>query len=150
MQVKIKLALLGGDLVLISLSLALGTYLHFGYPILPTEEYGTAWILSLTIYPLSLYLTRSYEVQPEASSAENLRRPLLGLLIAAAALSLFFFFAPEVRFGRGVFAIANTLLVLFLLIWRLWIFLRLRRRSLNVLLMGNPQAVEMAGQLIRG
>ena len=36
------------------------------------------------IYPLSLYLTRSYEVQPEASSAENLRRPLLGLLIAAS------------------------------------------------------------------
>ena len=101
------------------------------------------------IYPLSLYLTRSYEVQPEASSAENLRRPLLGLLIAAAATSLFFFFAPDIRFGRGIFAIANFLLVFLLLTWRLGIFMRLRRRDLAVLLMGNADAVEMACQLIR-
>jgi exopolysaccharide biosynthesis polyprenyl glycosylphosphotransferase len=101
------------------------------------------------IYPLSFYLTRSYEVQPEASSAENLRRPLLGLLVAAAATSVFFFFAPEVRFGRGIFAIANFLLVYFLLAWRLGVFSRLRRRSLAILLMGSPDAVDMARELIR-
>ena len=113
------------------------------------EQYSTAWVLLPHDLPSSLYLTRSYEVQPEASSAENLRRPLLGLLIAAAATSLFFFFAPDVRFGRGIFAIANVLFVFLLLAWRLGIFLRLRRRSLAILLMGNPAAVEMARQLIR-
>ena len=149
MQVKIKLLLLGGDLVLLSLCLATGCYIHGGKASLLYSMYGTAWILCLMIYPLSLYLTRSYEVQPEASSVENLRRPLLGLLAAAAATSLLFFFAPDIRFGRGIFAIANFLLVFLLLTWRLGIFMRLRRRDLAVLLMGNADAVEMACQLIR-
>jgi exopolysaccharide biosynthesis polyprenyl glycosylphosphotransferase len=149
MRIKIKLALLGGDLILLSLCLAAGTYIRLDdvWPLY--EEYGIAWFFCLMIYPLSLYLTRSYEVQPEASSAENLRRPLLGLLFAATATSFFFFFAPEVRFGRGIFAIANALFVLLLLAWRLGTFLRVRRRSLAILLMGNPTAVEMARQLIR-
>jgi len=149
MRIKIKLALLGGDLILLTLCLAAATYIRLSDVWLLYEEYGTAWALCLMIYPLCLYLTRSYEVQPEASSAENLRRPLLGVLIAAAATSFFFFFAPDVRFGRGIFAIANTLLVFLLLTWRLGIFLRLRRRRLAILLMGNPSAVEMARQLVR-
>jgi exopolysaccharide biosynthesis polyprenyl glycosylphosphotransferase len=148
-RIKIKLSLLGGDLLLLTLCLAVGTYIRLGDVGLLYEEYGTAWFLCLMIYPLSFYLTRSYEVQPEASSAENLSRPLLGLLVAATATSFFFFFAPDVRFGRGIFAIANTLFAFLLLTWRLGIFLRLRRRSLSILLMGNPTAVEMARQLIR-
>jgi exopolysaccharide biosynthesis polyprenyl glycosylphosphotransferase len=149
MQVKIKLLLLGGDLILLSLCLAMGCYIHGGDAALLYTMYGTAWILCLMTYPLSLYLTRSYEVQPEASSAENLRRPLLGLLAAAATTSLLFFFAPDIRFGRGIFAIANFLLVFLLLTWRLGIFMRLRRRNLDVLLMGNADAVKMACQLIQ-
>jgi exopolysaccharide biosynthesis polyprenyl glycosylphosphotransferase len=54
-----------------------------------------------------------------------------------------------IRFGRGIFAIANALYASFLTLWRLWFFLRLRRRSLSVLLMGNATAVETARQLIR-
>ena len=148
-RIKIKLSLLGGDLILLTLCLAVGTYIRLSdvWPIY--EEYGAAWALCLMIYPLCLYLTRSYEVQPEASSAENLRRPLLGLLIATATTSFIFFFAPDIRFGRGIFAIANTLLIFLLLTWRLVVFLRLRRRSLAILLMGNPSAVEVARQLIR-
>lgn len=88
-------------------------------------------------------------MQPEGSSAENLRRPLLGLIIAVTACSFFFYVAPDVRFGRGIFAIANIIFVFALLGWRLAIFTRLRRRSLAILLMGNPHAVEMARQLIR-
>jgi exopolysaccharide biosynthesis polyprenyl glycosylphosphotransferase len=149
MQIKIKLALLGGDLMLLTLSLAVGTYLRLQDVGLLYEEYGTAWLLCLMIYPLSFYLTRSYEVQPEASPAENLRRPLLGLLFAASATSFFVFFAPDLRFGRGIFAIANFLFFFLLLGWRLGIFLRLRRRTLAILLMGNPDAVEIARQLIR-
>jgi exopolysaccharide biosynthesis polyprenyl glycosylphosphotransferase len=149
MQIKIKLALLGGDLIFVTLCLALACYIRADDALLIYTEYPEAWIFCLMIYPLSFYLTRSYEVQPEASSAENLRRPLLGMLIAAAATSVFFFFAPAIRFGRGIFAIANLLLVYFLVAWRLGVFLRLRRRSLAVLLMGNPGAVEMACQLIR-
>ena len=149
MRIKVKLALLAGDLILFSLCLLAGSYIRLGEISPLFGQYSTAWVLCLMIYPLSFYLTRSYEVQPEASSAENLRRPLLGLLIAAAATSLFFFFAPDVRFGRGIFAIANTLYVFVLLTWRLGVFIRLRRRSLSILLMGNPGAVEMARQLIR-
>ncbi len=149
MQIKVKLALLGGDLFFLTLCLALACYIRVGDAWLIYTEYPQAWVFCLLIYPLSFYLTRSYEVQPEASSAENLRRPLLGMLIAAAATSVFFFFAPDIRFGRGIFAIANLLLFYFLLAWRLGVFLRLRRRSLAVLLMGNPDAVEMACQLIR-
>jgi len=149
MQVRIKLALLAGDLVLITLCLALGCYIRAHNASLIYNEYPTAWVFCLMMYPLSFYLTRSYEVQPEASSVENLRRPFLGLLIAPATTSVFFFFAPDVRFGRGIFAIANILLVYFLLAWRLGVFIRLRRRSLAILLMGNPGAVDMACQLIR-
>jgi exopolysaccharide biosynthesis polyprenyl glycosylphosphotransferase len=149
MRTKIKLALLGGDIILFSLCLAVGIYNRLTDVRLLYQEYGTAWILCLIIYPLSFYLTGSYELQPEASSAENLRRPLLGLLIAASITSLIFFFAPDIRFGRGIFAIANVLFFLLLLTWRLGAFLRLRRRSLAVLLMGNLSAVEMARQLIR-
>ncbi len=70
-------------------------------------------------------------------------------MIAASAVSLLFFFAPDIRFGRGIFAIANILYVFFLLVWRLAVFVRLRRRSLSILLMGNPDAIELASQLIR-
>jgi exopolysaccharide biosynthesis polyprenyl glycosylphosphotransferase len=147
-RIKAKLALLGGDLVLLSLCILAGSYIRRSeiWPLF--GQYSTAWILCLMIYPLCFYLTRSYEVQPEASSAENLRRPLLGLLIAASSTSLLFFFAPEIRFGRGIFAIANALYIVVLLLWRLFVFVRLRRRSLSVLLMGNPSAIEMACELI--
>jgi len=148
-RTKIILALLAGDLILLTLCLAAGTYIRLDDVRLLYEEYGTAWFLCLMIYPLCLYLARSYELQPEASSAENLRRALLGFLIAATATSFFFFFAPDIRFGRGIFAIANALYVCLLLTWRLGVFLRLRRRSLAILLMGNASDVETARQLIQ-
>ncbi len=149
MQFKIELALLGGDLLLLTVCLAVATYIRLQDFGLLYEEYGTAWALCLAIYPLSLYLTRSYEAQPEASPVENLRRPLLGLVAAATATSFIFFFAPDIRFGRGIFAIANFLLLFVLLGWRLGVFLRLRRRGLSILLMGSPPSVEIARQLIR-
>ncbi|MFZ0959699.1 MAG: exopolysaccharide biosynthesis polyprenyl glycosylphosphotransferase [Terriglobia bacterium] len=149
LQIKIKLALLVGDILFLALCLAAATYIRLAFVQPLYEQYGTAAALCFMIYPLCLYLTRSYEVQPEGSSAENLRRPLLGLIIAVTACSFFFYFAPDVRFGRGIFAIANILFVFSLLGWRLGIFLRLRRRSLAILLMGNPNAVEIARQLIR-
>ena len=129
MRVKIKLILLMGDLLVLMLCLAAGTYLRLSEIASLDERYSTAAILCLMIYPLSLYLSRSYEVQPEASSAENLRRPFLGLLMAITVCSFLFYFAPDVRFGRGIFAIANVLLVFALLGWRLAVFLRLRRRT---------------------
>jgi exopolysaccharide biosynthesis polyprenyl glycosylphosphotransferase len=147
-RIKVKLALLVGDLILLSLCILAGSFIRRSEIEPLFGQYATAWILCLMIYPLCFYLTRSYEVQPEASSAENLRRPLLGLLIAASSTSLLFFFAPDIRFGRGIFAIANALYIFVLLTWRLGVFVRLRRRSLAVLLMGNADAVEMARQLI--
>jgi exopolysaccharide biosynthesis polyprenyl glycosylphosphotransferase len=148
LQTKTKLALLAGDVVLLAVSLVAGTYIRLGEAWFCFEEKGLATALYLLGYPLSLYLTRAYEVQPEASSAENLRRPLLGLLFAAIAASFFFYFAPPYRFGRGIFAITNVLAALFIIMWRLWFFLRLRRRRLNVLIMGSPAEAETARKLI--
>ena len=148
-RIKAKLVLLVGDLILLSLCILAGSYIRRSEIEPLFGQYSTAWILCLMIYPLCFYLTRSYEVQPEASSSENLRRPLLGLLIAASSTSLLFFFAPNIRFGRGIFAIANTLFIFVLLTWRLLVFIRMRRRSLAVLLMGNADAMELARQLIR-
>ena len=148
-QIRTKLVLLGGDLALLIISLALATHIRDGDILLFYTEYGIATALCLAVYPLGLYLTRAYEVQPEASSAENLRRPLLGLLMAATAISFLFFFAPKIRFGRGIFAIANVLYAFLLTLWRLGFFLRLRQRSLTVLLMGNPLAVETARAVVR-
>jgi exopolysaccharide biosynthesis polyprenyl glycosylphosphotransferase len=149
LQIKTKLALLTGDLVLLTISLALGTYVRLGDAWFSFEENSLATALYLMGYPLSLYLTRAYEVQPEASSAESLRRPLLGLLFAATVTSFFFYFAPTYRYARGIFAITNVLFALFMVVWRLWFFLRLRRRSLSVLIMGNPTEAETARQLIQ-
>jgi exopolysaccharide biosynthesis polyprenyl glycosylphosphotransferase len=148
-RIKIKLALVAGDFFLLALSLAASSYIRLGEDWSLINRYGTATLLCLMIYPLSLYLCRSYDVQPEASSAENLRRPLPGLLIAATASSFFFYFAPEISFGRGIFAIANVLYAILLPFWRLWVFSRLRRLSLTILLMGNSAAVETARQLIQ-
>jgi hypothetical protein len=67
------------------------------------EENWLATALCIAVYPLSLYLTRSYEVQPEASSAQNLRRSLLGLLFATIATPFIFYLAPAYRFARGIF-----------------------------------------------
>jgi hypothetical protein len=147
-QIRTKLAFLAGDVALLAGSLALGNFIRSGGDVVFDENRGLATLLCLIVYPLCLYLTRAYEIQPEASSAENLRRPLLGWMIAAAAISFFFYFAPNHRFGRGVFTIANTFYVPFLTLWRLWYFLRLRRRSLSILLMGNLTAVEKGRPLI--
>ena len=148
-RIKIKLVLLAGDLLVLFLSLAGGAYIRLSEISSLSERYSTAAILCLLIYPLSLYLSRSYEVQPEASSTENLSRPLLGLLIAATACSFLFYFAPDLRFGRGIFAIANVLLILLISAWRFGIFLRLRHQNLSILIMGAPAEVEVARQLIR-
>ena len=78
LRVKIKLILLAGDLVVLMLCLAAGTYIRLSDFESLNDQYSTAAFLCLLIYPLCLYLSRSYEVQPEASSAENLRRPFLG------------------------------------------------------------------------
>ncbi len=123
-------------------------YLRLDDATLIYDYYPTPTSFCLLTYPLCLYLTRSYEVQPQAGSLESLRRPLLGLLIAIAASSLFFYLAPQVRFGRGIFAIVNGLLIFTLPAWRFAIFRLLRHRRLNYLLMGNPAAVEMACELI--
>ena len=148
-QVKTKLAFLSGDLILLALSLLLGNMIRYSGELISLADKGVAIFLCLTVYPLCLYLTRAYELQPEASSAENLRRPLLGWLTATAVVSVFFYFAPVYRFARGVFAFANLLYVPFLTLWRLWYFLRLRDRSLSILLMGNPSAMELVRPLIR-
>jgi len=148
-RIKIKLTLLGGDLIVLILALAGGTYIRLSEIFSLTERYGTAAVLCLLIYPLSLYLSRSYEVQPEASTTENLRRPLLGWLIAVTACSFLFYFAPDLRFGRGIFAIANVLLILLLVAWRLAVFLRLRHQNLAILLMGDAADVEVARELVR-
>jgi exopolysaccharide biosynthesis polyprenyl glycosylphosphotransferase len=147
-RTKIKLVVLAGDLCLLGLCLIAGTYLRLGEISSLYDRYAAAAAICLAVYPLSLYLSRSYEVQPEGSSAANLRRPFLGLLLAATACSFFFYFAPADRFGRGIFAIANVLILLVLLVWRLAVFLRLRHRKLDVLLMGNPAAVETARKLV--
>ena len=97
LQVKTKLTLLGGDFLLLAISLACSTYFYRGELSPVYQQYNVAAILCLLLYPLSLYLTRAYEVQPGVSSAENLRRPLLGLLLAATAASFLFFFAPDIR-----------------------------------------------------
>jgi hypothetical protein len=73
-----------------------------------------------------------------------LRRPLLGLLFATIATSFFFYLAPTYRFARGIFAVANLFIAVFLIIWRLSFFLRLRRRSLAGLIMSNLTEVETA------
>jgi len=147
-QIRTKLAFLTGDLILLTLSLGLGNIIRYGRDVIFDENKGLATLLCLIVYPLGLYLTRAYEVRPEASSTENLRRPLMGWLIAAAAVSFFFYFAPTYRFGRGVFVIANALYAPILILWRLWYFLRLRRRSLSILLMGSSSAVKTACPLI--
>jgi exopolysaccharide biosynthesis polyprenyl glycosylphosphotransferase len=147
-RIKIKLSLLAGDLMILVICLAAAAYFRVDDVRVLGEDYLTASCLCLVIYPLCLYLTRSYELRPEASSADNLRRPLFGLLIAASLSSVFFYLVPAVRFGRGIFAIANALYVCLLLSWRLEIFLHLRRRSLAILLMGSPGEVETARALI--
>jgi hypothetical protein len=69
LQTKTGLALLAGDLVFLMISMALGTYIRVGEMSFFYEENGLASALCLAVYPLSLYLARAYEVQPEASSA---------------------------------------------------------------------------------
>jgi len=148
-RIRTKLALMAGDLLLFSLCLLGATYLQCRELEPLFGQYSTIWVLSLTIYPLCLYITRSYELQPEASSAENLRRSVLGLLAAASTISLVFCFGLEFRFSRGIFGVANIIFIFVLPLWRLGVFLHLRRRSLSVLLMGNATAVEMARHFIR-
>jgi exopolysaccharide biosynthesis polyprenyl glycosylphosphotransferase len=70
-------------------------------------------------------------------------------LFAATATSLFFFFAPAYRYGRVIFAVANAFFALFLAVWRLWFFLRLRHRSITVLIVGNPTEAGTAREVIR-
>jgi len=149
LQIRTKLALLVGDLALLGLSLALGTYLRVGDVWFSFQSNHLATVFYLAITPLCLYLNRAYEVRPEASSAENLRRALLGILVAMIAISFFFYFAPAYRFARGIFAFASLTFTLAMVVWRLTFFLSLRRRSLTVLIMGDSTPAAIAAQLIR-
>ena len=149
MQIKIKLALLVGDLILLTLCLAAGTYIRLSDVASLYERYATACGSlpdDLPSQPLPDPILRSAagsefrrEPAPASSGLADCGHRLLFLLFLCSGRS----FRPRHLRHRQcpLRLLAPGLAPRDLL--------RLRRRSLAILLMGNPAAVETARQLIR-
>ena len=149
LQIRSKFVLLLGDLALLLLALALATDLRLGSPWFIPEEYGVATVLCALLFPFALFLARAYEVHPQASLAEHLRRPFFGVALAGLATSFFFYFAPGYRFGRGIYVLMIVIYVLLLGLWRTVVFVQVRGRKLSVLVMGEPAHVQTACKVLK-
>jgi FlaA1/EpsC-like NDP-sugar epimerase len=148
-------ALLFGEAVAILAALVAGVLLRLGSlePILHTPltfavRAGVVIVVCLVV----LFLNDLYEFELADTKVSLLTRTLRALGLAFVILALVYYLIPELLLGRGVFALAFTLMTLVIFGWRLlylWLVMgRAPRR--NVLVVGcEDLAVDIAKEVLR-
>ncbi len=129
-----------GDLVLVPLAYAGAYYVRFGTLIQFRDKFSPVFLFMLTASYLTVfYFFDLYSVRRKIRNRTLAGRVILAVGASAVLASLvkyLFFLFP---IGRGILAIANMLLVVFVFAWRKAGFRLLR-------LMGNPSPVLLVGQ----
>jgi sugar transferase (PEP-CTERM system associated) len=146
------------DCGLIALGLILATFIRFS-----AENYGASlayldswrtfsrFLLVLFVCEVSLYFHDLYDFRLMTTRNEILVRLLQSFGVACLALSVCYYVAPDLGFGRGIAALAAPLIIALTLGWRL-VWARNARRagaSGRLLIMGTgPTGISLARDIL--
>jgi sugar transferase (PEP-CTERM system associated) len=115
------------------------------------EDHGLfkAALVALTCQ-LCLYFADLYEGWSRRTTRDLVTRLMQALCVASVLLAALYYWFPDLVLGRGVFAIAATLTIGLVVVWRLaftWFSRRLRPRARLLLVGTNDAAVALAREL---
>lgn len=137
---KKKILLLSGDASLICIALFLSRAIRFGTLDFGMVKPSLGGVFILLVYLFTLYTADLYEFDVRFKSPRYLFRFLAALSIAAALVTVVFFFFPALKFGRGIFIISAGLIAVLLYPWRLlfeWALSGFLKRQKRLLIVGS-------------
>jgi sugar transferase (PEP-CTERM system associated) len=146
------------DCGLIALGLILATFIrfsaeHYGASLAYLESWRTfsRFLLVLFVCEVSLYFHDLYDFRLMTTRNEILVRLLQSFGVACLALSVCYYVAPDLGFGRGIAALAAPLIIALTLGWRL-VWARNARKtgaSGRLLIMGTgPTGISLARDIL--
>lgn len=110
--------LLLGDIMLITIANYLSTWIRFGIPLDTLTEYTIASVITLGIYPATLYIFDLYNVERSFRSWETACRSALAIALGGFLVIFAFYLLPYGSYGRGIMAIQILLVWVLLNGWR--------------------------------
>jgi len=146
------------DCALIALGLILATFIrfsaeNFGASLVYLESWRSLFrfLLVLLVCEVSLYFHDLYDFRLMTTRNEILVRLLQSFGVACLALSVGYYIAPDLGFGRGIAALAAPLIIALTLGWRL-VWARNARKtgaSGRLLIMGTgPTGISLARDIL--
>ncbi len=146
------------DCSLIALGLILATFIrfsaeHYGASLAYLESWRTfsRFLLVLIVCEVSLYFHDLYDFRLMTTRNEILVRLLQSFGVACLAISVCYYVAPDLGFGRGIAALAAPLIIALTLGWRL-VWARNARKtgaSGRLLIMGTgPTGISLARDIL--
>jgi sugar transferase (PEP-CTERM system associated) len=115
---KYRCLLVLGDMLLITLANYGAAWIRFKYPINIFAVYTTAFIVTLLLYILALYIFDLYNMSRPFRSLQTIFRGLCAIFLGGVASIFLFYLVPYNGYGRGVMAIQMVLAWFLLNGWR--------------------------------
>ncbi len=139
LNLKKKILVLAGDIILIIVSLYLAPVIRFGIFLDPVYVFEPADVIAVLIYLLSFYVFDFYNLEELRSSRYKLRFLIATAIASALISSLYYIF--HVRPGSLILFISSMLICLFLLSWRYLfaLFFKYSEKPRRLLIIGAGQ-----------
>jgi len=116
---KQRWILIFGDLFLIALSHYLSSWIRMGYLIDNVSVYTRAFVLTLLVYPITLYIFDLYNISRSFWSLEIAYRGAIAITLGGVSLIFIFYLIPFGQYGRGIMGIQMAIIWILLNGWRL-------------------------------
>ncbi len=143
---KKKILLLLGDAGIISCSYILSMLIWFGsfhgHDIITLLKGSSSFLVA---YSFIFYLLDFYSLDLDSRHIKYFFKHLIGVVVAAGALAIYFFFYPDLRSGRGVFILCAALGGAGTYLWRFVLLPMFKKKSMQqkqLLILGVDGAAE--------
>ncbi len=148
---KQRWLLIFGDLFILALAHYLASLIRFSEPVSTLSFYAWVFIVTLCVYPTTLYIFDLYNISRAFRSWETLLRSVLAIFTGGVASVFLFYLAPYGWYGRGVMAIHMILSWVLLNAWR-WayaVFFQPSMARIPVLILGAGQSGRAVYELLK-
>ncbi len=143
------MTLLIGDILAIAAAVCTSILIRLGAPWLFLLSYKTILVLSVMSVTLLFYISDLYNIRQDQTSLRTVSAVLFDCFLGVALTSLFLYFYPHSKLGRGIFLLIAFIAPVFILAWRIFGFSRhlaaLERTRIGVI--GSGPDVEAVKKL---
>jgi len=149
---KKKFLLFAGDIVAIAVAYLLAPTVRFGVFVFEPTLLWQEVIAILLIYLFCFYSADLYNLETKFITSRYIYRFLSAIAASTGITLIVSFFIPNLKLGRGVFAINAGLILLFTFFWHLLfelLFKKIIKRQKNVLIVGAGKAGNAIYRLIK-